>query len=291
MRSILAKYILPRFGAENESGAAADSSSPAAEAAPGTEGDEGSSSTSSDDGTGSEEGAEKTQNAKPAPSVESPKGEEKKADWKDKKIAKLTARLREAQQKPAAEAAPVAPAPGDAPAAPLQPTDQFNKMVQQEAAKQRAAEEFSKKCDAEAAAGKALYGDKEFNDRLAALQTLIDQNSPEEATNYFRFINAALETGKAKDIIFQLGEDLDQADRILGMNDVKMGVTLARMADSIEAPTPEAVTGAPKPITTVGGRSGDRNPIDPTDGARADQLSTAEWMKRRNAQVDARKAR
>lgn len=279
MKTILEKYLLPLREADNENGAV---SPPAADVVlTGADVDEGTSSTSEDDDTGSEEGEVETQAVKAAPSNET----EKKTDWRDKKIAKLTARLKESQQKPAA-----VETPDPAAAAATAPTDQFNKMVAQEAAKQRQAEDFTKQCDNEAKAGMELYGANEFKERLGNLLQLIDQDNVEEATNYYRFLNAALETGKAKDIIFQLGDDLEEAEKIFSMNDVKMGVKLARMADSIEAPAPETVSGAAKPITTVGGRSGDRNPIDPAD-ARGDQLSTAEWMKRRNAQVDARKAR
>lgn len=279
MRNLLERYLHPVWSAENDNGAV---SSPAADpVVEGAENVEGTSSTS--DETGAEtEGEEKVVEAKASPSEA--KIEEKKPDWRDKKIAKLTAKLRE-------RVAPAEVPPPVDPAVPPAPTDQFNKMVQQAAAQQRAAEDFKLKCDNEAKAGREAYGVDEFTERLGNLLQLIDQDNPEEVTNYYRFLDAALETGKAKDLIFQLGDDLEEAEKIFSLSDAKLGVKLARLADAIESPAPEAVSGAPKPLTPVGGRSGDRNPIDPTDGARADQLSTAEWMKRRNAQVDARKAR
>lgn len=196
-----------------------------------------------------------------------------KPDWKDQRIAKLTAKLKEAQQaKPAA------------PAAPLDPTEDFNRRVREAAQAQVAQELFSKSLVDETARGTAQFGD-EFMTRATALRGLVNVDDPAEVNAYNQFLQAGLETGKLANIVHELGGDLDEATRILGLSPIKMGIELAKL--SLREGEPEAISNLPKPIKPLAGGRGDRNPIDPTDARQADSLSTAEWMRRREAQVAA----
>lgn len=288
MRTILQKYMLPLREAENESGAAEVTSS--SEGA-GTGADESSTSSQNDSGTTEAEANADVSSASENASASQPAKPEAKpeaGDWKDKRLAKLTAQLHEERRKAAELASKVAKP--EASATP-DPNAEFDRLVNERAAQQRQAEDFNRRCTEEALAGREKYGEAEFNKALGDLQRLIDASNNEDVAKYTRFLQASMEAGNAKDIIFALGNDLSKADKIFDMNDIKMAVELAKMAEqfSKEAPA-EAVSSAPKPITTVGGRSGDRNPIDPTS-ARGDELSTAEWMRRRNAQVAQRGVR
>lgn len=287
MRTILQKYMLPLHKAENESGAAEVTSSPADTGA----GADESSISSQDESSTTEAEASadvssSSDDASASHSAKADKGET--SDWKDKRLAKLTAQLHEERRKAAELASKVAKPEANANP---NPNVEFDRLVNERAAQQRQAEDFARRCTDEALAGREKYGEQEFNKALGDLQRLIDASNNEDVAKYTRFLQASMEAGNAKDIIFALGNDLSKADRIFEMNDIKMAVELAKMAEGFgkEAPA-EAVSSAPKPITPVGGRSGDRNPIDPTS-ARGDELSTAEWMRRRNAQVAQRGAR
>lgn len=287
MRTILQKYMLPLREAENESGAAEVTSSPADT---GNGADVSSISSQDESGTteaeASADASSSSDDVSASHSAKTDKGET--GDWKDKRLAKLTAQLHEERRKTAELTSKVVK-----PEANTQPNPnvEFDRLVNERAAQQRQAEDFAKRCTEEALAGREKYGEAEFNKALGDLQRLIDASNNEDVAKYTRFLQASMEAGNAKDIIFALGNDLSKADRIFEMNDIKMAVELAKMVEGFgkEAPA-EAVSSAPKPITTVGGRSGDRNPIDPTS-ARGDELTTAEWMRRRNAQVAQRGAR
>jgi hypothetical protein len=65
-----------------------------------------------------------------------------------------------------------------------------------------------------------------------------------------------------------------------------MGLELAKRA--LKAPMPSA---APKPVVPVGARGRTHDAVDPADVDRADRLTTAEWMRRREAQVAERGTR
>ena len=68
-----------------------------------------------------------------------------------------------------------------------------------------------------------------------------------------------------------------------------MAVELARLAAKLPVEeadkTVAAVSGTAKPITPVGSRGQSHVEIDPRDPDKADGLTTAEWMRRREAQV------
>jgi len=245
--------------------AVADSSSPADD----NGGDSGADESDVDTGTAA--------TAESTPENNKGKPETKSEDWRDRKIAKLTAKLREERQaKPAT--------PPATPNEPLDPTEDFYRRVNEAAAAQLAVKEFNAKCEDVAKQGKEKFGD-DFTSNLKNVQRLYNDNDPKEVQNYFRLIQAAMDVGDAHELLYALGDDLDLAEKIIDMSDTKMAVELTKLHSKVTAPAPaEEVSQLAKPITTVGGRTGDRNPIDPAD-PRSDQLSTAEWMKRRNAAI------
>lgn len=221
--------------------------------------------------TAPEETAESTEvEAAPEPTPE-PTPEPPKEDWKDKRIAKLTARLAEARK---AEAAPQAP----------DPTADFNRRVAEAAAQQVAAQEYNRKCNEAAKKGKELFG-ADFDVALTQLRSLVNENDPEEVGSYNQFINAGLETEHLPELIAILGNNLGEASRILALPPVKMGIELAKLALAEPKAAPEPVSELRKPIRPVGGGRGDHLAVDPADPSRADSLSTAEWMKRREASL------
>lgn len=214
---------------------------------------------------------------------------EPKADWKDKRIAKQTARLHELQAelekfKKASVVDPaVVAAPGESQA-------DFDSRVEERARQLAGANDFNRQCEEARKAGDKAFPD--FGTKVKALvDSQVDRTDAASVQSYNSFLSAALETGEAPALIHQLGGNLEEAARILALSPVKMAVELTKLAAKVSQASEEtktsdnALSGAPRPITPVGGRAAAHTQIDPTDPARADALSTAEWMRRRNAQV------
>ena len=217
-----------------------------------------------------------------------------KQDWRERRIAQQTARLREANEELERLRAENARLQGhqsqgqseaETRTGAIYSGDDIQRLAEQRAAEIAAANEFNRACNDIAAKGRADFGDTEFNSRVGALRSLVNPADPREAANYNQFLSALIETGEAPRLIHQLGDDLDEASRILALSPVKMGIELAKLA----ARTPEPASGAPRPIRPVGGgRQASHTAIDPTDPDRADNLSTAEWMRRMDERDRAR---
>jgi hypothetical protein len=200
------------------------------------------------------------------------------SDWRDKRIATLTRRLREMQERqgqPEAKQSEAKP--------PLQ-MDQA--LIDQRAREIAAINDFNRRCDEAALSGRAQFGEAEFNGRIANLQKLSDPTDAASVQAYNSLLMAALEVGDPEKILFELGSDLNEAQRILGMTPTKMAVELTKRA----AKMPTQVSAAPKPITPIGARTASHEPIEPDDPTKSDHLSTAEWMRRREAQLTSRRA-
>lgn len=204
-------------------------------------------------------------------------------DWRDKRIATLTRRLRELQERPATP--PPTPAGTAPPAPPLQPPTDLDALVNQRAREMAAVQDFNRRCDETAAAGRAAFGEAEFNGRIASLQKLVDNTDPASVQAYNAFLMAAIETGDAPRVLHELGADLNEAQRILAMPPPKMAVELTRRA----IVPPSQVSSAPRPIVPIAQRGAAHERISPDDPDRADHLSTAEWMRRREEQLAQRR--
>lgn len=222
----------------------------------------------------------------PAPSPPPPTTEPPlPPDWRDKRIATLTRRLREMQERTNGNAAPP-PATTTPPATqPLQPPTNLDELVNQRAREMAAIQDFNRRCDETALAGRAAFGEAEFNARIGNIQKLVDNTDPLAVQAYNSLLNAALETGEAPRVLFELGADMNAAQLILGMNPTKMGVEMQKRASM----PPSQVSNAPKPINPIPSRGAANERIAPDDPDRSDHLSTAEWMRRREAQLAERR--
>ncbi len=214
-----------------------------------------------------------SESAKPAEKDEPAAVPPVREDWRDKRIAKLTAQLREAQARQN-----VVPQNPD-----LNPTVDFELRVREEAQRLAAAEQFNARCLDVVNQGKKEFPD--FDSRVENLKRVVAGGDQEAVMQYSNLIAAAIETGEGAKIIHHLGNDLDAAARLMALSPVRMGVELAKLAFK-EAP--EQVSSAPRPIRNLGA-SPQHTAIDPTDPSRAERLSTAEWMARRNAQIQDRR--
>lgn len=209
-------------------------------------------------------------------------------DWREARLRVETAKRREAEARVRElEARQVAkpPVEDSAGKAARYTDDDVNRLADQKAAMQSQWRAFSDACDATAAQGRRDFTD--FDSRVGELRRLVDQNDVESQGAYNRFLAAAMETGEAAKILHALGGDLNEAQRIMSLAPVKMGVEMAKLAMG----QGKEFSKAPKPINAINSRGSARVEISPDDAERADNLSTAEWMKRREAQVKERDAR
>ncbi len=227
------------------------------------------------------EGAGDGVHSPPAPAPTDPKPARKK-DWKDDRIATLTAKLKEAQ-----EAKPVAAPAEPATPKPLDANVEFNRLVQEKAAELSNAKSFAEKCNVETEKGKSKWPD--FDDRLSDLKSIVNESDPQEVKAYYDLLNAGLETGELHTIVYELGQDLDEATRVLKMSPVKMAIELTKKV--VAQPRVDEVSKLPKPVTPVTGGRGEQVPVDPSNPLLADGLDTKEWMQRREEQLKARSAR
>lgn len=205
-----------------------------------------------------------------------------KPDWKDRRIAQLTARLRQQERGGAA-----APAPTPAAVAPAASPD-ISAEVERRAAELRVQDEFNRQCNEVATAGRTAFPD--FEDRVRVLQSLVTPGDSGEAAAYTELLSAAIETGEGAKLLHELGGDPDEAERLLRLSPRRMAVELTRKAAVLAAAAPTNITQAPKPITAVNNRGGSRIAIDPTDPDRSEGLTTREWMERREKQVQDKRA-
>ncbi len=154
--------------------------------------------------------------------------------------------------------------------------------------------EFNRACNEAVTTGRAAHAD--FDKSLDALKT-VTPVMPQ------MFVEAALETGKAPDILHALGQDLNEYDRIISLPPLKQAVELTRYAAKLEAkttpaaptvpvPAPRAAAVPPPISPRVGTGNGSvRTDVSPDD-PKSDEIPSAEWFQRREAQIEAaRKAR
>lgn len=215
--------------------------------------------------------------------------EEKKAggkvpSWEEKRLAKLTADKAALTERLAQYETPdgkpkKALETGTDPD--LLPRSEVERLALERAQAIAERTAFNAECNAAAQEGRKVFPD--FDTSVAELTKLVDKTDLASRQRYDEFLSAALETGEAHKIIYSLGRDLDEAERIMGLSAVKRAQELAMLAQA----DAKQISGLPKPITPLSGRSAGPNEISPDDTTRADKLSSAEWHKRRQAQVDA----
>jgi len=225
---------------------------------------------------GGDDGGSADSSPKPPPPSPKPAA---KADWKDKRIAQLTAQLAQARQSPKPVAAPEPPAGPD-----VVPASEVERRAMELAAIQ----DFNRRCDETQQAGRQAFG-QEFDQRVGGIRQLVDPQNPSEVASYNQLLDAAIQTGNGPALIHALGGDPDEAQRILSLSPVRMAVELSKMAQKIEPQDDQRGSVSPSlppPIrAVVGARGAVHEKIEPDDPTREDRLSVEEWMRRRSAQV------
>lgn len=197
-----------------------------------------------------------------------------KKDWKDDRIAELTAKLNQAR---ATKVEP--PKTTDESDADFEA--RVNARAQVLADERVQTQTWNEKCAGVFTAGTAEYTD--WKDKLGAVQSVVNAKDPNEVGQYNDVLAATIETGKAHQLVYQLGNDPGEFKRLMALTPVKRGMELATMAAKLDAaPEPSA---APAPITPIGSKGAAHEEITPDDPNRGMKLSTKEWMRRREAQA------
>lgn len=135
-------------------------------------------------------------------------------------------------------------------------------------------EKFNDRCE-------AIYnsGTSKFDDFDAALRNLGALGGlPNEV------ISVVSEFPNADAVLYELGHDLEKADKIFSLPVHKQAVELAKLAMTLDKPEPKPelkpVSKAPAPISPIGGSAKSSLP--------SDKMSMSEWVAAREAQMRAK---
>lgn len=177
--------------------------------------------------------------------------ERRRAEAAENQNAILQQQLRQMQAR-----APEPDADGNVPAAAAPPAKVTTPSELQAMATQIANEQqFQKDVGSEIESGRKSHTD--FDQVAANLQRFGELPRT--------FVEAAMATGKGAEVIYALGQDAAEADRILSMQSpVQQAVALATLAGGLAKPTPaKLVSSAPAPIVPkVGGHGSNPMTID-----------------------------
>lgn len=226
---------------------------------------------------------------------------EPRADWRDRRISEQQQRLRERNARIAELEAQIhqnggqPPQPGQPPQYGQQPAQQpppafpqgdIQRQINEAAARMAASQEFTRRCNDVAEQGRRVYNN--FDGRVQRLVGLVDATDNVQVNHYNDFLKAAMQTGQAPRLIYELGGDLDEASRIMAMDAVGMTYELTRLSMRAGSET----SAAPPPLNpaATAGQS-NRTMVQPDDPETADTLDTSEWMRRRNEQMQTRRQR
>lgn len=215
--------------------------------------------------------------AKPAVEPEVIPPAPKAKDWKDDRIAKLTHDLNEERRLRAATPPPE-PKPGETEADFQSRVDEAANNKAQQIAFQK---DWDRQCNEVAELGKKEFPD--FNVRLGAITATVNDKDPAEVAAYNQVIEAAIETGQAHKVIYALGADPGEYQRIMKLSPVKRAMELSKLAVTLV--NDKEPSGMPKPITPVNSGGQHYEGITPDDPKRGTKLPIKEWMKLRDKQA------
>ena len=209
----------------------------------------------------SEERQEPEQRAEEAEKEPKPPG-----NFVQRRIDELTRARREAERRAQDLEAELARyrQPEQQPDTPEAPTrEQYERDVRAEAARQAQAARFDADCNAIFDKGKEAYPD--WEGALGNFR-MVGGLPPE-------LIEMASETGEAHRVLYELGKNPEEADRIMRMTPARAAVAIAKMA-SAPAKQP-AISKAPEPVRPIGAGSGTVEK-DPS------KMTMSEWVAWRN---------
>lgn len=150
----------------------------------------------------------------------------------------------------------------------------INAEADRRAAQRTADAQFNKESNDAFNAGQAEYGD--FRSVLSTFTPLVGPGGFPRET-----VEAMLETGAAHRVIYELSQNLNEAQRILSLPPARQAVALAKIAST--AKPGKTVSTAAAPITPLGGGK-QTGVVDLGD----DSVSIDKWMAKREADLKAK---
>ncbi len=203
-----------------------------------------------------------------------------KKDWKDDRIAKLTHDLNEARRAAAAAPPPVI-APGETEA-------QFQARVD-EAANAKAGvlaaqADWDRQCNSVAELGRQEFPD--FDARIKAMNSTINPQDQAEVIAQNEIISAAIETGAAHKVLYAIGSDPAEFQRLMKLSPVKRAMELGKLAVTLVNDKPPS--NLPKPIVPVNSGGVHYEGIAPDDPQKGMKLPKGQWFKMREEQARAK---
>lgn len=203
--------------------------------------------------------------------------EQKKEPWFQKRIGELTREKYEARRAAEQYQAELQQyreqlarlQQGEAaPQMPDAPHVDVESLVEQRAAAKLAEQRFNESCNKAYEAGT-----KEFPDFDRAVSNLRMLGANRE------FLELVVESDAGHKLLHRLGNDMDEAARILRLPPVQMARELTKLEFSMkQPPAPKPVSKAPDPIKPIGtGKT--------ADSGLSDDIPIDEWMRRRNKQL------
>ena len=219
-----------------------------------------------------EEAAKKAAATSPAPK------RDYAAERTQERINKLTAQKAELEREVAKLRSGQS---ADATAMQAEIAEKAAKLATEEATKIAAWNTFTGSLNSAIAEGQKEFGAEKFDGAVTALRALHDQTDPDTNQRYLNMLQAVLDTGAAPKLIAALGEDPNEAARIMGLTPTKMGVELGKLAFR----DVEGVSGAPKPVTPITGVGRTHVSIAAEDPERSDSIDMRVWMERRGQHV------
>lgn len=148
------------------------------------------------------------------------------------------------------------------------PQSEIDRIASQRAEELVKAKDFNAKCDAIYSSGKDDFPD--FDDKISNFRMLGGLPQP--------FLEAVTDLPDAQKVLYHLGDNLDDAARILNLPPMRMALELAKLSQAPVKAKP--VSNAPPPI----------RPIDGTPKGEPDpeKMTTNDWIKWREDQLNKR---
>lgn len=198
---------------------------------------------------------------------------QKKEPWFQKRINEQTRKYYEAQREAQAlrqRLAQYEQPQYQAPAEQQQeqtPQVDLDRLAEAKAAQLLAERSFNEACNKVYAEGAKEFA-QDFDAAVANLQ-LVGVNR--------QFLEAVTSADAGHKVLHHLGklENLAEAERIMSLPPVKMGLELARLEAKLSQPVIKPVSKAPEPIKPIGAGAA-------TDSGLRDDLPIDEWMRRHN---------
>ena len=126
---------------------------------------------------------------------------------------------------------------------------------------------FNRECDKIAEQGNETYND--FQDSIGMLQSL--------GSNYPDLVKITVEMPEAHKILYHLGKNPDEAERLLSLPPARMALGLAKIESEISKAGIKTISNAPNPIKPIAAKS--KAVFDPND-PNADREEWSKWREK-----------